>query len=249
MAVIPDWSQFRLIFGIGGSTSKQLLGKTTSLFTFIPGPPPRLTQAAGSFLVDRHAIDMFCDITGSALNNGRYQLANVTALQLTFVDGSALQAEVVTATATSLYRGPDQVEIFPSELHPATNLVRSSGFIGGFTGVAKPYIGTTMSISCNGGAADAVYGVADYHWYLSQRTDDPAKQFLTCVEKPASGGLTYSGTVQITHTAHAYSELGISGVPSMDGVKALFDMCHLYAKRVTNGAIQWVDIYREMMRP
>lgn len=249
MALYTTWSQFRLAFGIGGSVTNQLLGSTATTMTFSAGPPPVVTRAAGSFIFDKHVAGMYTDITGTALNDGRYLLVDVQALQLTFSDDAALQAEVIASTATSVYRDVNQVVSYPSELHPTTNLVRLVGFTDTITGIAKPYIGVTMNVSCNGGAPDAVYGVHRYHWYLSQRTDDPAKQFLAVAQKPDAGLSSYSGSITIGHTALATSELGISGAPDMNQVRELFKMCDLYCKQVSDGGIQYVNLYREMMMP
>ncbi len=250
MAVQPTWSQFRYLFAIGGATSNQLLGRTTNLLTYIAGPPARITQAAGNFVTDHHVGGMYTDITGTALNDSRVLLASASAFQLTLDASETLQAEgPINSTVESIFRDVDATESFPSVEHPTTDLVRSGGFDGGFTGIDKPYTGPPMTISINGGAADAVFGVADYHWYLSQRTDEPTEQYLTCVQKADSGGNSYSGTVLVNRTELANKELQITTTPNMNQVRGLFINCHLHVKRVSDGAIQWVDLYREMQLP
>jgi hypothetical protein len=251
MAVIPTWSQARYQFGIGGATSNQLLGATNAALTYNVGPPATITRGAGSFVAEHHVAGMRPDIIGTVLNDGRYgPLATVVALTLTLDAADSLQAEgPIVSTVGSVYRDVDETEFWPSELHPTTDLIRSGGFTGGFTGIDKPYGGTTMTVTCNAGAADAVFGVADYHWYLSQRTDDPASQYLTCVQKADAGGSSYSGSVEIHRTGLAVTELGIAIIPTMAQNRELFNYVDLYCKRVSDGSIQWVNLYREMMQP
>jgi hypothetical protein len=250
MAVQPTWNQFRFVFALGGATSNKLLGSTTTLLTFIPGTPARITRAAGSFITDGHVGGMYTDVFGSGLNDGRYLLDVGFTFTLRLAPGETLQAEgPVNATVASIFRELDQTESFPSEEHPTTNLVRSGGFDAGFTGIDKPYLWQTMTVTVNNQAADAVYGVSDYHWYLTQRTDDASVQYLSIVQKPDSGGQSFSGTVLIDHTATATAELGITGIPTMAQLRGLFIHTELYCKRVSDGAIQWVDLYREMQAP
>ena len=114
------------------------------------------------------------------------------------------------------------------------------------TGVPTPYAGTFFRVTCNAGAADAVAGVDEYDWYLSQRTDQTALQNLA-IWNGAVGSNTYSGTARILHTAAAESAFGFTATTVTPGViPLLFRHCYLYVQRRSDSAIQWIDLLRAM---
>lgn len=116
--------------------------------------------------------------------------------------------------------------------------VRASGFDGGFTGIAKPITAFPVEPTVDGNNA----GSPAHNAYLSQRTDDPALQWLSIVEK-----VGYTGTWTISLTAKCVSDLGLASATAsltQDELIRILNHCHLYVKRNSDGAIQWVDILR-----
>ncbi len=132
--------------------------------------------------------------------------------------------------ATGSTLAPDGLEVWP------VAKVRSGGFTGGFSGIAKPITAFPITVSCNAQAAD---GGAAFHWYLSQRTDDPTRQYLSITQLSA----TQSGSVVLALTALAVSALGLAGatadVTEGDLIRIL-KHCDLYVQRVSDDAIQHV---------
>ncbi len=120
---------------------------------------------------------------------------------------------------------------------PGTSKLRT----GGFTGLETPTITTfPFDVTCNAGAVD---GGAAFDWYLSQRTDMPASQYLTC--KQLDG--TKSGTVTID-TVDANVALLLPGVDPSDytdddNLAMILKHCHLYVQRRSDDAYQWIKLY------
>jgi len=247
MAVIPTWSQFRFLFGIGGISSNQLYGSTFGTFTYAPGPPATISQVAGDFTADGHLSGMRVEVLSAPLNSGRYTLANVAPLVLTLSSPDTLQAEVVSSVLASVYRDANEVESFPADFHPISNLVRSGGFDAGFTGIPKPFDGSDFTVSCNGGAPDSVFSVGEYHWYLSAKSDDPAKKYLDIAQEPDTFTQSFSGSVRISRTQASIDDIGAGSVTT-EMVRGILIHCYLYCQRRSDGAIQWVNLYLEQQQ-
>ena len=136
----------------------------------------------------------------------------------------------------------DGMERWPVEL------MRANGFDDGFTGIGKPIQAFPVTVSCNGGVVDASDANAPYHWYLSQRTDDTTKQWVSI----AHASSLNSGSVTLTLTALAVSDLGLgSATDSLteDQLARITKNLHLYVQRKRtaaggDSAVQWVDIGR-----
>jgi hypothetical protein len=126
------------------------------------------------------------------------------------------------------------------------DLVRANGFDDGFTGIARPIQAFPITVSCNGGVVDASDANSVYHWYLSQRTDDTTKQWISM----AHASILNSGSVTLSLTALAVSELGLGAATDSlteDQLTRITKNLHLYVqrKRIAAGgdsAIQWIDI-------
>ncbi len=118
--------------------------------------------------------------------------------------------------------------------------VRITGFNAGFTGIPRPVttFSTGLVISCNGQASD---GGAAFDWYLSQRTDDPARQYLAMRQRTDA----QSGTVLLTTTPTGRAAVGMAMANSPineDQATRLFRDVTLYVRRVPDGAIQLVQV-------
>lgn len=123
------------------------------------------------------------------------------------------------------------------EIWPAAEL-RSGGFTGGFTGIPKPITSFPITVSVDGQANGAVA----HNAFLSQRTDEPANRWLSITE--ATGK---SGTWTIGLTSRAMLDLGLltaSDPVSVDQLIQILNRVHLYVQRISDDAIQWVDLLR-----
>lgn len=243
MTLAASWSNWRY-------RAATKIQETAVALSFVAAPPS-ITRAAGSFVFQGYLDDMTIDIAGSANNDFRYTIDTVAVATLTLVATDAPIAEgPVNVDTLAVNRDVDQVEEYPG-LRAAeagrTNLVRSGGFDTGLAGTPVPYGGASFQVTANGTATDGAPGTDEYDWYLSQRTDVVAKQYLTFAQKAPAGGNTYSGTVTIVHNALATSELGTLTTPSIEQTTELFKHCDLYCKRLSDGAIQWVSLLRTML--
>lgn len=120
-----------------------------------------------------------------------------------------------------------------------SNLLRA----GGFTGFATPTISAyPFALTCNAEAADAVLGVHEYSWYLSQRTDTVASQCLTIEhDVPAK-----SGRVRINIVGANVARIlpGLSGADLLtaSSLALIFKHVHLYVHRRSDNAYQWIRL-------
>lgn len=117
---------------------------------------------------------------------------------------------------------------------------------GGFTGLATPTIAAyPFTITCNAGAADAVAGTHEYDWFLSQRTDVAASQYLEIIHSDP----LKSGTVRIDIVDANVALLlpGLTGADLLtDASQAIiFANCHLYVSRRSDKAYQWIRLVSE----
>lgn len=246
MTIISTWAAFRWYAAVKHVSSGN--------FAFVDANPDTITRAVGSFVADGVVAGMVCQPAGTVSNNRRrYTVDTVAALTLTLSAADAVVAEpAVASTLTSFYLDNDGVEEFPGPLGH-TNLMRAAGFDAGFTGIPHPApggVGASFDVSCNAGAVDAVPGVDEYHWYLSQRTDDPARQYLSVSRLPCPTYTpdTRSGSVRIRFTTLANTDFGVVTSTTPETLCELFKHTHLYCLRVSDGAIQWVDVLAEMFK-
>lgn len=236
MTVLTTFDFFRYRFA-------DIKTATGTTFSFVDNNPLQdtITRAAGSFVADGFEAGMRVQVIGSVSNNTYYTIATVAAGTLTLIAANAVVAEAgVAATLYGTFADPDGRERFP------VALVRANGFTGGITGIPQPaYNDSIITATCNSSFADAIAGTPDFDWYLSQRTDVVANQPMTITQTPDSGGNSFSGSVRLIVLPDdgVYGDDAISDV---DRVR-IFKYCHLYVRRRSDGAIQWIDIFRRMM--
>jgi hypothetical protein len=130
--------------------------------------------------------------------------------------------------------GPDGAPVWDHAL------VREFGFDDGFTGIDRPIAAFPITVSCDG---QAVSTANAYHWYLSQRTDDPALQWLSVTQSnPAQ-----SGTVTISLTAKCVTDMGLSTTTdnmTEPLLREILKHVDLYVCRTLDFSIQWVPMLR-----
>ena len=129
------------------------------------------------------------------------------------------------------------------ERYPVAN-VRAGG-LAPISGWTVPYDTALMTLTVNAGAADAVDGVDEFDWYVSQRTDDPDLQYLA-LATPAAYPLSYSGSLTMIHTALAESEFNIATGQALtpSQLALLFKHVSVYVQRRSDKAIQWASALR-----
>ena len=159
------------------------------------------------------------------------------------------------ATTTTL--GPGGYEPWPVALQDAALAINVDDGVDSLR--APPAI-----LSVNGGAADAVSGVDEYDWYLSQRTDDPEIQALSLVSTPgASSTITINLTAWWTTTRSLQAFPGSPGNPSADPpvapipagynpsnsdhVRVLYRHCYIYVSRKADKAWAMLDISKALL--
>jgi hypothetical protein len=152
-------------------------------------------------------------------------LPNYSTFRAAFAVGSALAADGL-------------------EVWPVGNL-RINGFDGGFIGIPVPVTAFPLTISCNGLVDDPSPGgiyTTSYNWYLRQR--DPGETGVNDLLNIAQHSDPKSGTVIINPSA-----LGLSLYPTVnfDSVLAMFRHVELYCQRLSDKAIQYVQLDRAAM--
>lgn len=234
MAILHSWAEFRRYFseGIEGGASLTFAASGSTI-----------TRASGSFLsapkvnggTGAVQIGDTWEQTGTSSNDGVLGIvSNVTSTVVTLSGATLANEGPVAATYRSCALDPDETPRFPYEN------VRA-GSIGSITGMPSPYTGIQQVLTVNAGAADASAGVDEYHWYLSKRTDEPTKMLWTAIQYVDGSSNTFSGSVFLTPTA-LYADLYSLTVNNEDLSAALRNV-HLYCVRVSDGAIQWLDLY------
>lgn len=115
-------------------------------------------------------------------------------------------------------------------------MVDQAGFVNSIT--FPQFVSFPYDIEVDPGP-DAVPGTDEYHWYLSQRTDDVTKQYFE-VQRNDAGfpGITNSGRIRLVRTALSTSLYPVVGTASTSAVIALFKNLDVYVYRVSDGLIQ-----------
>jgi hypothetical protein len=145
---------------------------------------------------------------------------------------------------------------------PGESLLRTGGFTGTlsirtggvwvpFNGVAFPTASTfpdlPFRLSANDGASDSVYGTDEYDWYVSQRTDVAANQYLTISRNDApASSISRSGSIMIDYDPTNVARLlpDHAGATFTDAeLTLLLSRVHVYVRRRSDGAFQWTKLY------
>jgi hypothetical protein len=93
------------------------------------------------------------------------------------------------------------------------------------------------NIYANSGVFDAVNGVDEFDWYLSQRTDDLSLQMIA-ISRLNEDVATRSGGVAVGPSARAFSTYGPSVVwPTPEQALKIFRDVWIYVRRRSNGHI------------
>lgn len=238
--IVPDYITMRHVF------SAKIVESGVSL-TFADAGPDTITRGSGSFVTQGYQAGMTVEAVGSTSNDKLYTIATggVAASVLTLVGEDSATAEgPVSCDVVAYWRYADGLPEFPGPQTRGTSLLRANGFDGGLTLVSVQDSDFETRFTANVGAADAAMGTDEYDWWLSDRTEVSANRLLSLTQKAASGSSTYSGTVDVSLTALAVTALGISlpGTLTTQQLVHLFKYAHLYCRRRSDGAYQWVDL-------
>jgi hypothetical protein len=147
---------------------------------------------------------------------------------------------------------------------PGEALLRTGGFDGtlaidissvwvAFNGIAFPINQTfpsfPITLTCNAGASDTVYGTDEYDWYVSQRTDTAANQYLTVGrDDTPSSSISRSGSITLdydpTNVARLLPDHSGASFTSSE-LPLLLRHVHVYVRRRSDGAFQWTKLYED----
>lgn len=202
-----------------------------------------ITRGAGSFLAGiPFAAGMTVDIeaTSVAGNNQRVTIASLDATTLTVAETIYDEGPTSNVVLRGTFRDVDGFETWP------VAQLRAGGFDDGITfAPAIPDLTNSLLITCNALAFDAVNGTDEFDWYVSQRSDEPAGQFWAVTAALSPLG-SRSGTIKLDATAVATDEFPGMTLVTPAALSGCFQNVHVYCRRRSDGAIQWLDLYREL---
>lgn len=226
--ILPSYSALRHHFA-------EVARTTAVSLTYNVGPPSTITRGAGSFVTDGFEAAMSVDVANTVSNDARYTVDTVAALTLTLSSADTLIAEgPVTSTLTGATHENDGAETWP------TALVRANSFSSTWSLLPRPITICPAQLTVNALVTDATAGTS-YRWYLRQRTDVVADQWLSIAHaNPLS-----TGTITITITTAGVAALGLATAStkmSTDQQIRLLRNVTVFCRRDSDGAIQFVDL-------
>lgn len=181
-------------------------------------------------------------VVGSSSNDGYLTLSafnvgtdEIITAESTVVDEGPLSSGV---TVDGVFIDPGGYERWPVDrVNPAVN------GLGLLTGLPTPWVPLVVPIVLRVNSSyvdDATPFVDEYDWFISQRTEDPAKQLLEFTEVPVSvSGDTFSGSMRMQITTLGFAETGAAiGVPLTPFQTAqLFKNVDVYVKSLLGAAM------------
>lgn len=112
-------------------------------------------------------------------------------------------------------------------------------YLSGFAiSMTKPVSSLPTLITVNGLATDSTPYTDEYDWYVSQRTDNPANQYLD-IQRSDVWPDTRSGTISLGLTALGTTYFG--GL-TIDELVGLFKHVYIYAQRRADRATAMLDV-------
>jgi hypothetical protein len=127
--------------------------------------------------------------------------------------------------------------------YPTGRVLYPPGEAGFLLALPSP-VSCHMLLSVNGFAHDPSFGSDAFDWYLSQRTDDPARQLFALVPQDTPNA-TRSGTVLLTMTTLCQALFGVtpaSPLPAPLDRERLFRDVTLYVRRRSNGSVMHASL-------
>jgi len=235
--ILLSYPDFRSKFAFRSVDTTAGAGFPTS---FVDSNPDTITRptVSGSYVTDGFVAGMLITVTGTALNDGVYRVESVLPQTLTLSSEESLSAETVLCTILGVETCVDGYEKWPYQnvRKPGSGFGDAGTTIGGFPKPWPTFSGFT--VTCNAFVPDAVPGVDEYDWYISQRTENPAAQPLTIY--PVIGG---SSTLVVEPKADNFGKL-VNDTITPDDLIKIFRNCHFYVIRKSDRAIQWIDMLR-----
>lgn len=234
--ILPSFAAFR--YGFSAKVTP------TISVSIVSGSPDTITRGPGDFDSDGFLEGMALDLSGAAnaANLIRRTIATVSSGTLTLNTNATCVSEgPLSCDLVGVMRDTDGYEQWPYSFRAYL----------GFDGGLVPTIVETavklgifpISLTCNDSALDAVSGVDEYDWYVSQRTDDPALQFWD-----VSYTIGASGSIVLNLTAYGATELGVTDpltAPyqlTVEQKQRALNNMHVYCHRKSDKAWQWTDL-------
>jgi hypothetical protein len=249
MTIYTNWQSFRAAFTQRHQAAAINVGQPLDI---IAGPPAQFVRPLGaSFAVDGWTDGMemvYLTQPPGGTNEGQFLIDTVAGnvATLSTIEGPLVGQVAITVGSMEAFDvDPGGAESWPTEL------VRAAGFDGGIDGIPSPYTGAgAFTMTANALAADAVFGVDDFDWYFSQRTDNSSLQYFTPTAIPLAGVQSFSGSLRLfTNPANILQGIGWDSSPSTltpSIIVKLFKYLDVYVRRRSDGAIQWSNFLREM---
>ncbi len=211
------------------------VGRTTSVSLTYDhvSSPNTVSRAADSFITDGFEAGQSLDVANTTANDARYTIASVSALSMS-IEEQFNSSETIVSSLTGATYYTDGAETWP------TALVRANGFSSTWSLLPRPLTICPAQLTVNGLVTDAVAG-SSYRWYLRQRTDIAADQWLAIVHANPLA----TGTVAITITDAGVAALGLATATTKMSTDQQFRLLRnvtVFCRRDSDGAIQFVDL-------
>ena len=231
MAIVFQYVAFRHHFAEVARTQGVSLTYTHAI------DPGTITRGSGSFVTDGFEAGQTLDVFGTSANDARYEVGSVSALTLTLAAGQQFNStETIASSLVGAFYELDGMEQWP------ITLVRANGFDDGATASIRPFTPFPVTLTINGDITDVAAGTS-YTWFVSQRTEVGTLWGMTVTHPDAAK----TGTIRLTLTANAVSELGIGTAVSPLNAgqrQRLLKHCTAYVQRQSDKAIQVIDLAR-----
>lgn len=122
--------------------------------------------------------------------------------------------------------------------------MRKNGFDGGIK-FSSSIGNSPIVLTCNDETPDAVAGVDEFDWYVSQRTSVQANKPLTVDRFDDLPTNSWSGRIRLD--LRAWAAIEYPDPYELETVKVLFFAIDVYAIRRSDGAIQRIDLMKYLV--
>lgn len=250
-----------IIFTVDGTGGFTVIGVNDVTFALPDNWVQSTEGGAGPFFYARARVSSFTSQTTQPMgdtvfmpgaNDGDYPLASIVTDTLTIDNENYPSiARLIDETSSPGAFGFELRHLDDGDgvVHWPLELVRAAGSGFGDTGSTMSGINIPVPLSgsvltANAGAVDSVPNTDEYDWFVSQQTPVPELRYLDVSEVLEPDEVTpRSGSVLIALSANGESEFDIVS-PGFTAVQLadVYRDCYAYVQRLSDGAIQLVDL-------